>query len=114
MEVLGTAQAAWDLLEKRSEFYSSRPRFIVAGEILSDNKRGLMLPNNEFWRRWRKVLHTGFHARRADTYRDIQSLESKIMLYQILTDPEHYEQHLQRFAASVVSSVTYGRRVDSV
>ncbi|KAG5720474.1 Steroid 17-alpha-hydroxylase/17,20 lyase, partial [Termitomyces sp. T112] len=26
----------------------------------------------------------------------------------------HYEQHLQRFAASVVSSVTYGRRVDSV
>ena len=28
--VLGTAQAAWDLLEKRSDIYSSRPRFIVA------------------------------------------------------------------------------------
>lgn len=76
--VLGTAQAAWDLLEKRSEIYSSRPRFIVAyvssfmtylnvtaevatsGEILSDNKRGLMLPNNEHWRKWRKVGFSEF------------------------------------------------------
>lgn len=69
--VLGTAQAAWDLLEKRSEIYSSRPRFIVAyvslilllflclklnsGEILSGNRRGVMLPYGEGWRRWRKV-----------------------------------------------------------
>ena len=30
LSVLGTAQAAWDLLEKRSEIYSSRPRFVVA------------------------------------------------------------------------------------
>lgn len=27
--VCGTAQAAWDLLEKRSDIYSSRPRFIM-------------------------------------------------------------------------------------
>lgn len=129
--VLGTAQAAWDLLEKRSEIYSSRPRFIVAGEILSDNKRGLMLPNNEHWRKWRKVgffpssrdrltlamyqiLHSGFHYRRAETYKEIQSLESVVLMYQILDDPKHYEHHIQRFAASVVTSVTYGRRVTSM
>lgn len=75
--VLGTAQAAWDLLEKRSDIYSSRPRFVVAlvtfyysfgftycllisGEILSDNKRGLMLPYGDAWRKWRKVLHIRF------------------------------------------------------
>ena len=28
--VLGTAQAAWDLLDKRSEIYSGRPRSIMA------------------------------------------------------------------------------------
>ncbi|GLB41499.1 putative cytochrome p450 [Lyophyllum shimeji] len=112
--ILGTARAAWDLLEKRSEIYSSRPRFIVAGEILSDNKRGLMLPNNDHWRKWRKVLHSGFHARQAETYKEIQSLESKVALQQILNDPRRYEKHLQRYAASVVTSVTYGRRVDSV
>ncbi|OBZ66931.1 3-hydroxyphenylacetate 6-hydroxylase [Grifola frondosa] len=95
--ILGTAQAAWDLLEKRSDIYSSRPRFVVAGEILSDNLRGLMLPYGEAWRKWRKVLHSGFHARRAEAYK----------IYK-------YERHLQRYAASVATSVTYGRRVESV
>ncbi|KAH9887564.1 cytochrome P450 [Cubamyces lactineus] len=103
--VLGTAQAAWDLLEKRSEIYSSRP---------PDNMRGLMLPYGEGWRKWRKVLHNGFHSRRADTYNEIQSLESTVLLHELLTEPEQYEQHLQRFAASVATSVTYGRRVTSV
>lgn len=112
--VLGTAQAAWDLLEKRSDIYSSRPRFVVAGEILSDNRRGLMLPNNDGWRRWRKVLHSGLHSRKADTYQEIQSLESKVAMYQLLTDPEHWERHLQRYAASVVVSMSYGRRVNSI
>jgi hypothetical protein len=28
--VLGEAQAAWDLLDKRSDIYSSRPRSIMA------------------------------------------------------------------------------------
>ncbi|KII91472.1 hypothetical protein PLICRDRAFT_696507 [Plicaturopsis crispa FD-325 SS-3] len=112
--VLGTAQAAWDLLEKRSDIYSSRPRFVMAGEILSDNMRGLMLPNNDQWRRWRKVLHSGFHSRRAEAYKPIQSLESKYMLAQFLDNPIDYERHLQRFAASVVTSVVYGRRVESV
>ncbi|KAL5514879.1 hypothetical protein ACEPAG_2195 [Sanghuangporus baumii] len=112
--VLGTAQAAWDLLEKRSDKYSSRPRFIMSGEILSDNMRGLMLPNNEEWRKWRKILHTGFHFRQAQKYRIIQSLESKATMQQIVENPEEYEKHIQRYAASVVVSVTYGRRVESV
>ncbi|KAG0698338.1 cytochrome P450 [Suillus ampliporus] len=112
--VLGTTQAAWDLLEKRSDIYSSRPRCVVAGEILSDNKRGLMLPYGEPWRKWRKALHSALHARKSDAYRDIQSSESKISLHEILVDPNRWEAHLQRYAASVVTSVSYGRRVDSI
>ncbi|KAF8888764.1 cytochrome P450 [Infundibulicybe gibba] len=112
--VLGTAETAWDLLEKRSEIYSSRPRSIMGGEILSGGLRGLMLPNNEAWRKWRKVLHSGFHARRAETYKDIQSLESNVTLHEILHTPEKYERHIQRYAASVVTSVTYGRRIESM
>ncbi|KAF9045490.1 cytochrome P450 [Panaeolus papilionaceus] len=113
--LLGKAQPAWDLLEKRSDIYSSRPRFVVAGEILSSNMRGLMLPNsNPTWRKWRKVLHTGFQSRQAATYKEIQSLESKLMLKQILDEPNLFEKHLQRYAASVAVSVTYGKRVNSV
>lgn len=45
--LIGSAQAAWDLLEKQSNVTSSRPRFIMGQEILSDNKRGLMMGYND-------------------------------------------------------------------
>lgn len=35
-------------------------------------------------------------------------------MQQILDMPEGYEKHLQRYAASVATSVAYGRRVESV
>lgn len=35
-------------------------------------------------------------------------------MQQILDDPKKYETHIQRYAASVVTSVTYGRRVESM
>jgi hypothetical protein len=41
-------------------------------------------------------------------------LESKIVLKQLLDEPRAYEQHLQRFAASLAVSVTYGKRIKSV
>ncbi len=112
--ILGSAQAAWDLLEKRGSIYSSRPRFIMGGELLSNGMRGLMAPYSAFWRRWRKLLHSGFMQRQSETYRPIQSLESKVLMHELLEDPKNYRRHLERYAASVVVTVTYGRRVEDV
>ena len=112
--ILGSAQAAWDLLEKRGSVYSSRPRFIMGGELLSGGLRGLMAPYNAFWRRWRKLLHSCFMQRQSETYRHIQSLESKILLNDLLRAPEQFRTHLERYAASVIVTITYGRRVDDV
>lgn len=112
--ILGSAQAAWDLLEKRGAIYSSRPRFIMGGELLSNGMRGLMAPYSNFWRRWRKLLHSGFMQRQSETYRPIQALESKVLMHELLTNPKDYRTHLERYAASVVVTVTYGRRVEDV
>ncbi|KAK3389784.1 cytochrome P450 [Podospora didyma] len=112
--ILGSAQAAWDLLEKRGAIYSSRPRFIMGGELLSGGLRGLMAPYAPYWRRWRKLLHSGFMQRQSETYRPVQSLESKVLLQDLLRDPAHFLRHLERYAASVIVTVTYGRRVEDV
>lgn len=112
--VLGSAQAAWDLLEKRGAIYSSRPRFIVGGELLSGGMRGLMAPYGGFWRRWRKLLHSGFMQRQSESYRPVQSLESKVLMHDLLVDPANFRTHLERYAASVIVTVTYGRRVEDV
>ncbi|KAI1390626.1 cytochrome P450 [Hypoxylon trugodes] len=112
--ILGSAQAAWDLLEKRGAKYSSRPRFIMGGELLSAGMRGLMAPYGPFWRRWRKLLHGGFMQRQSETYRPIQSLESKVLMRDLVQSPLDFRKHLQRYAASVIVTVTYGRRVEDV
>ena len=39
---------------QRHEFMCLRIDY--SGEILSDGMRGLMIPNNDQWRRWRKVF----------------------------------------------------------
>ena len=112
--ILGSAKAAWDLLEKRGSVYSSRPRFIMGGELLSDGMRGLMAPYGPFWRRWRKLLHSGFMQRQSETYRPVQSLESNVLMHELLKTPEDFRTHLERYAASVIVSITYGRRVEDV
>ncbi|GAA6032480.1 hypothetical protein JCM8097_004781 [Rhodosporidiobolus ruineniae] len=112
--VLGSAQAAWDLLEKRSNIYSSRPRFIMGQELLSDNMRGLMSGYNDSWRRWRKVLHQSFTIQAVAAYKPIQHLESKQLMNDLLKKPEGFRLHLERYAASVIVTVNYGRRVHDV
>ena len=112
--LLGSAQAAWDLLEKRGAIYSSRPRFIMGQELLSNNMRGLMAGYNSFWRRWRKLVHSGFMMRQSEKYRWIQNLESEVLMGDLLRDPGGYRVHLERYAASVIVMVTYGRRVVDV
>jgi len=112
--ILGSAQAAWDLLEKRGAKYSSRPRFIMGGELLSGGMRGLMAPYDAFWRRWRKLLHSGFMQRQSESYRPIQSLESKVLMNDLVTSPKDFRKHLERYAASVIVTVTYGRRVEDI
>ncbi|KAJ6561900.1 cytochrome P450 [Mycena capillaripes] len=112
--VIGTAQAAWDILEKKSTVTSSRPRFIMGQEILSDNLRGLMSETGPFWRRWRRVLHGSFMQKASDTYKPIQSLESKQLMWELIQTPAKYREHIERYATSVVVVVTYGRRVHDI
>lgn len=52
--------------------------------------------------------------RQSETYRPIQSLESKVLMHELLVDPINFRRHLERYAASVIVTVTYGRRVEDV
>ncbi|KAJ7888814.1 hypothetical protein B0H13DRAFT_2341772 [Mycena leptocephala] len=85
--VIGTAQAAWEILEKKSSVTSSRPRFIMGQELLSNNMRAFMSGNTPFWRRWRRVLHASFMQKASDTYKPIQNLESKQLLFELKNLP---------------------------
>ncbi|KAF8662701.1 hypothetical protein AX16_001143 [Volvariella volvacea WC 439] len=114
--VLGSVRVATDLLEKRGGIYSSRPRSIMAGEILSGGMRGIGMPYGQRWRNWRSLMHAGMSIEAAQGYRFLQNLESKIMLRDLLgeREPMMINSHIRRYAVSIVFCVGYGRRVKSL
>ncbi|TFK18867.1 cytochrome P450 [Coprinopsis marcescibilis] len=115
--VLGSLDAVTDLLEKKGNIYSSRPRFIVAGEILCRNMRGLGMPYGQRWRNWRSLMHASMSIEASAAYKPLQSAETKIMLRDILQNqdsPEKFPDFIRRYAVSVVTVVAYGRRIKTL
>jgi cytochrome P450 len=72
------------------------------------------MPHGDKWRKTRKIFHGGLRRKACDSYRPIQEAESQRLLLDLVTNPEGFERHLQRYAASVMVCVAYGRRVDDL
>lgn len=81
------------------------------------------------WRELRKITHHGVGQQQIRNYRDFQNNESKqipwvrrslclckfwlILMQDILQDPEEFVNHFERYAASTVSIIGFGRRLQS-
>ncbi|CAZ82488.1 unnamed protein product [Tuber melanosporum] len=112
--VIGDPKVACDLLDRRSVIYSSRPRFVVMGELFTNNDSLLTMPHGDKWRKTRKNFHMGLHRRACESYKPIQEAESQRLTRDLLVTPEVFGKHLERYASSVMICVAYGRRVDSL
>ncbi|BGP36277.1 hypothetical protein JCM10449v2_000175 [Rhodotorula kratochvilovae] len=114
--VVTSGKVAFHLLDRRSSKYSSRPRFVVAGELQTGGDALLFLPYGPKWRNQRRIYHGALMEKRADEYRALQEWEAKRACWDFLNnkDPMGWEKHIERFAASSVVAIAYGRRVDDV
>ena len=65
------------------------------------------------WRVHRKLTHLGVGLQQIRKYRSFQNDESKLIAYNLLSQPERYAEHFERYATSVVSIIGFGRRVAS-
>ena len=72
------------------------------------------MPHGPKWRKTRKIFHTGLHRKACDSYKPIQVAESQRLTRDLLRNPDAFVQHLERFAASIMVCVAYGRRVDDL
>jgi cytochrome P450 len=111
--VISDPEIAVDLNEKRSNKYSSRPRFVVMGEILGTGSV-LVQPYGKEWSIRRKLLHRAMTPAVLKTYKPRQEAESTRLAFQVLPNPGNWERAFDRFTASVVFSISYGHRIDSV
>ncbi|OCL15379.1 cytochrome P450 [Glonium stellatum] len=112
------AWAASELLDKRAGIYSSRPRMIVFGELGSGQSNLVTMytrtaEERDRFRVHRKLMHQGVGVQQVRRYRKFQNDESKIVAYDLLSSPEDYVMHFERYATSVVSIIGFGRRVST-
>ncbi|EAT77745.1 hypothetical protein HBI56_194320 [Parastagonospora nodorum] len=105
---------AVDLMEKRSTKYSSRPRMVAMGEILWDGASILVQPYGKEWSTRRKLLHQALTPKALRLYKPVQTAEASRLCSQLLETPANWEKLLERFTSSIVFSVAYGHRIDSL
>ncbi|KAH8706086.1 cytochrome P450 [Phaeosphaeriaceae sp. PMI808] len=105
--------AASELLEKRADIFSSRPRLIAMGDAINSTKTNqTVLVYGDRWRLHRKLMHAAVGSQAVRNYRDFQAAESHILVRDILVDPMDYVLSIERYTVSVTSIVGWGRRID--
>ncbi|KAI1611807.1 cytochrome P450 [Exophiala viscosa] len=107
---LNSSRVVEDLLEKRSSIYSSRPAFVMVGEIISRMKRLVLQPYGTEWKNLRRVMHILLTGSSADSYRPLEDLESKQAMWELLHNPEEWHLSTIRYAASFTIGMVYGVR----
>jgi cytochrome P450 len=113
MIVLSTDQAIKDLLDKRSNIYSSRPDMYL-GQVVSGNNRMLLMEYGDTWRMVRKVVHNNLNIKAARTYVPYQDLENKAMLMGLLEKPDLFADHIRRYTNSLTTQMIFGFRTTSI
>lgn len=112
--VISDPNVAADLLEKHSTKFSSRPRFVVMGELYWDNAGILVQPYGKEWQIRRRMLHQALNPSALRLYKPVQEAEAARLCLALLDQPKSYEGLIDRFTASVVFSIAYGHRIDSM
>ncbi|KAK0458977.1 cytochrome P450 [Desarmillaria tabescens] len=109
--VLNKSIDAEELLGRRSHNYSSRPPLVYAGKYQSNNKRLVLLPYGPTLKRQRTAFHQMLQPRVVGAYESMQEFESLRLLHDIVNKPTEAFRHSQRFAAALVFTLSYGKRL---
>ncbi|KAI6137179.1 cytochrome P450 [Pisolithus sp. B1] len=75
-----------DIMEKEGGLLADRPRAVAGG-----------------------AAHTHLQAKAAETYGPIQMQAARDVILDILDDPKNHQAHANRYAASVILRITYGK-----
>lgn len=70
------------------------------------------MPYGDRWRATKKIFHLGLCKKACDSYKAIQESESRRLARDLLQNPTIFGKHVERYTASVMFCVAYGRRVD--
>ncbi|OOQ89570.1 cytochrome P450 monooxygenase [Penicillium brasilianum] len=110
---LGSHWAARQLLSRRGNACDSRPRLVVAGDCINKGLHPFLLPYGSRWRLHHRIQLELLAPHRIRSYRSLQDIESRQLLYDMLSSND-FSSHLRRYTASLVFTLAYGKRIDTL
>lgn len=108
--LLGTHEVVRDLLDKRSDIYSSRPKMIVAGDCMSKGFSTALLPYGKKWKTHHSIQGAFLSPRMCGKYHELQDMESKQLLHEMLGS-SNFSESFHRYALSITYTLAYGKRL---
>ncbi|KAB5593902.1 Fumitremorgin C synthase [Ceratobasidium theobromae] len=111
--VIDSVEIASDLLDKRSNMYSERPTFQMAGEIMGWSKSVVLSQYGDRLRRYRRLLQSVLGRSPAVRFRPLQEQEALRFALRMIKSPENLVQHIRHNAAAVIMKIGYGYNVSS-
>ncbi|KAM5534507.1 hypothetical protein V8D89_011839 [Ganoderma adspersum] len=104
--VVGSYEAAEELLDKRSATTSDRPDSAML-RLCGLQWFFPFMPYGQAWRRRRRAFHQSFDAHVIANYHPIQASHTHRLLHNLLTSPEDFRQHLQFSLAATSLQIAY-------
>ncbi|KAL4936814.1 hypothetical protein BDV06DRAFT_233009 [Aspergillus oleicola] len=111
--ILNDSRIAFDLLEKRSNIYSSRPRMIFAGEMVGWEHILAMQPYSDRFRAYRKAIHRVLGTKNSIAQFDyLQDMEVRRFLLRVLEKPRDLVKHIRTETGAVILKIAYGYNIN--
>ncbi|KAI0336742.1 CyP450 monooxygenase [Cubamyces sp. BRFM 1775] len=105
--ILGTHEAAVDLLEKRSAIYSDRTASPIV-ELGGFDWVMVFIGYGPLWRRHRRAIHRFFNPNSVKQFRPIQRQSVANFLMQLLSTPDDFSEHIRYLFAATIMQIAYG------
>ncbi|KAF4999974.1 hypothetical protein FGRMN_2116 [Fusarium graminum] len=106
--VINDAKIAFELLDKRSRKYSSRPTTVFWGEMVGWGDSVTFQGYNDRFRKYRKNMARVIGSKTAAAeYEGLQEAEVAHFLLHVLEKPEKLVDHIRKEAGSVILKIAY-------
>ncbi|KAJ8701519.1 hypothetical protein PTI98_000287 [Pleurotus ostreatus] len=110
--VLNSAEATGDLLDGRSNLYSSRPDMPVA-ELTGWHMTMATLPYGDMWRKHRALYHNKFKQESVHQFIPLLTCKAHDLLRQLLATPDERVEHIRNYPAASLMYICYGHTIES-
>ncbi|PIL29320.1 cytochrome P450 [Ganoderma sinense ZZ0214-1] len=110
MIILGSHEAALELLDKRTANYSDRQPSAMR-ELAGWEWTFVLMPYGLPWRRRRKELHQFFHPNAILQHQPLQQREALKFLKNVIEKPDTFSHQVRHSFASTIMRIAYGIKV---